>query len=192
MQFTAFNDDWSLNNELANFLHLNREQYEYVNDAVNYTVSLLVMLEDKHLQWQTPEPGKVVIDILPFPEEGAQLQEDLYAAIELAAGSERLDLFINAAQASLDECFHYFGKATRSVVFQRTYVDGKPRLFIYDGWYWLGDNGRNDMRATELVVDKIPPAYAAFVPYLPAEIRDWIDKPAVQQTEEVSLTGFEL
>jgi hypothetical protein len=158
-----------LNPEVAELLKMTHDEEERMNDAFAFAFDYLREIEAAILTVSNPKPGKVILHIPAFHEDGAFLKEDLYRALEATLGQSRFGRFLAVAEDGLKENFYQFGEASRTMVFELTYVgnDPRPQLLIKDGYVVeIGPDTRS-VTAVESVVTNLPAKYAAYMGWLP-------------------------
>jgi hypothetical protein len=158
-----------LNPEVSALLKLSQDEEERMNDAFAFAFEYLREIEAALLTVANPKPGKVILHIPTFEEDGSFLRNDLYSALEATLGRPRFDRFLKVTEDGLKENFYQFGKASRTMVFEMTYVgdDPRPQLMIKDGYVVeIGPNARS-VTAVESIVTNLPARYAAYMAWLP-------------------------
>lgn len=169
VKIAPMTDDYLLNPELAEVLKITATEETQLNDAFAFAQSYLREIEAASLDVSNPKPGKVILHIPAFPEDGKVLQEDLYAALEATLGQNRFERLLKVSEGGLRESFYHFGEASRTMVFELAYVgdDPYPQLLVKDGYVVeIGPNTRS-VTAVESVVTNLPAKYTAYIAWLP-------------------------
>ena len=168
LNLAAVSPEFNVAPAVADFLHLNTEETEKLNDIFQYGGRVLQDIQDSTATLTETEDGQVILHFPEFSAEGALLQEDIYYALETTLGPVRMDRFMNVSKNSLNERFQYFGNASHTIVFEPFYVaDDQPLLWqIKDGWVINEENGKM-ITATEQLVEELPVNYATYSAYLP-------------------------
>jgi len=162
-------EDFLLSPDLAELFKIDAAEEEKINDAFAYAQDYLREVEAALITARTPRPGKVILHIPAFPQDGEYLKEDLYAALEATLGEHRFDRFIKVSEEGLKDTFYQFGGASRTMVFELAYAedDPYPQLKVKDGYVIdLGPNERT-ITATESYVTNLPAKYSAYLTWLP-------------------------
>lgn len=169
VQIPPLTEDGLLNPEIGDLLRLSPDEMDRLNDALSYAVDYLSQIESAILTTSEPRAGKVILHIPTFRENGQLLKEDLYAAMEATLGSDRFSRFLKVAETGLLQRFYHFGEASRTMVFELTYVenDPTPRLLIKDGYILEIEPGVREITATETVTTNLPAKYFAYLAWLP-------------------------
>ena len=169
LQLTALTDDYKLHPEAAEFLKITPDEEQKMNDAFAYAQKYLSDIEAAIVTVTNPRPDKVILYFPPFPEDGKQLKDDLYGALQTTLGQDRFDRFVEVSDSSMRSNFYQFGEASRTIVFELAYADDQqtPQLKVKDGWVLdLGPNSQQ-VTATETSVTNLPAKYSAYLPWLP-------------------------
>lgn len=172
LQVPPVTGEYTLHPEAATLLNITPQEEQKINDIFSYARQYLAEIEAALLTATSPRPDKVILHLPPFQEDGRQLQEDMYAALEITLGPNRFDRFVRVTENGLRSSFYQFGEASRTMVFELVYAGGQepPRLKIKDGWILDGPTGTRTITATESTVTNLPPEYLAYRPWLPAEL----------------------
>jgi len=172
LQLAPLNGDFTLSDEVTDFLKITPVEKDDINDALAYAHDYLAQIEAALITVTNPRPDKVILQIPTFPEEGKALQDDLYSAIDVTLGPARFDRFLTVAETGLNSNFAYFGEASRTMVFELAYAeDGSaPQLKIKDGWVIEVGPGTRSVTATETYVTNLPAGYSTYMPWLPEYI----------------------
>ena len=177
LQLQPVNGDFTLSDEVTDFLKVTPVEKEDINDALAYARDYLSQIEAALITVTNPRPDKVILHIPTFPEEGKALQEDLYSAIDVTLGPTRFDRFLTVAETGLKSNFSYFGEASRTMVFELAYAQdgGSPMLKIKDGWVIEIEPGLRSVTATETYVTNLPAGYAGYLSWLPEYVSAYAD-----------------
>jgi len=169
LDFSAVTTDFKVSPDVIKFMHLTDEDVAGINDLFAYGGSILDELIDANISVSEYESGRVVLHIPTFPEEGAELQEDIYSALSATLGPDRFNRMLDVSEDKLIADFHYFGNASRTVIFEPVYSeDGNDLLWtIKDGWIIQEADQSKTIMATETTVMDIPEAYYRYAVYLP-------------------------
>lgn len=163
-------DDYLVNPDFAEYLKLNPKEQELLEDAFGYGLSSLVELESRFLSVTQSAPDRAVVQIPSYEKEGAAMREDLYRAMETVLGAQRFGQLLQAGEKELAQRYHYFGHASRSMVFQET-ASGNPEeppyLVIRDGWIIPDGPGKRSIQVAEASVRELPSEYLPYVSVLP-------------------------
>jgi hypothetical protein len=170
LRLVPVNEDFTLQSDVAELLQVNPMEKSYVDDALVATHRSLSDLESALMTVTQSAPDKVMLHVPPYAESGAIVREDLYAALEATLGASRLDRFLAVSEEELQKSYHYFGVASRTLIFEVTYPQDErlpPYLIIKDGWIMpQGESGRS-MQVTETAVNQLPKQYLAYLGLLP-------------------------
>jgi hypothetical protein len=127
-------------------------------------------LESSVLTVSQSESGRVTIHVPAYPEDGAAMRDDLYAALETVLGSGRFDRLMDVSETDLTRNYHYFGAATRTMIMELAYPTngiGQPELLIRDGWIVPTGENQREVHLTESRVPSLPRSYLAYRPVIP-------------------------
>ena len=178
LQVAPVTADFLLHPEAIELLKISPEEEAQINDLFAYARRYLTEIEAALLEVTNPRPDKVVLHIPTFPEEGAALRDDLYAALDVTLGQDRFDRFLTVSEAGLKASFSRFGEASRTMVFELDYTAGDvlPRLKIKDGWVVeLGRDVRT-LSAMESTVTNLPAEYHAYLAWLPEYVSAFVTR----------------
>lgn len=170
LRFPPVNDDFTAHPDLLDFLAVKPEEGELLNDAFAHSRNVLTELQQAFLTTTQTAPDRVTLYIPPFEREGAVLQEDLYGAMKAAIGPDRFNRLLQVGEQDLVRAYDYFGKASRTMVFQLVFDDyprTPPHLLIKDGWIIPQDASRRTVEASEEAVRQLPERYHAYLAWLP-------------------------
>jgi hypothetical protein len=173
LKLAAVTEDYALNPDVAELLRITPEEEAMINDALAYAEAVVKIIEDESTTLASPNPDKVIVRIPAFPEEGAIVREDLYGALEITLGAHRFDRLMDVSEEELENSYHRFGDASRTIIFQLVYGDEDelPQLTIKDGWIIQEEDGTRLIQATESTVDVLPSEYADYADSLPQGIQ---------------------
>ena len=163
-------DDYLVNPDFAEYLKLSAKEQELLEDAFGFGLSSLVELESRFLSVTQSAPDRAVVQIPSYEQEGAAMREDLYRAMETVLGAQRFGQLLQAGEKELAQRYHYFGHASRSMVFQETASgnpDEPPYLVIRDGWIIPDGPGKRSIQVAEASVRELPSEYLPYVSVLP-------------------------
>lgn len=179
MNVPVLTDEDLLNPQLSELLRLSADEEERLNDALAYAVEYLTDIESAILTVSEPRPGKIILHIPTFKDNGQLLKEDLFAALEATLGRDRFDRFLKVAGAGLNERFYHFGEASRTMVFELVYNENEttPRLLIKDGYVLEIGSDTRQISAVETVVTNLPQKYTAYLAWLPDYMAYATEKP---------------
>ncbi len=173
LKLSPVNDDFTLQADLADLLQVNPQEKSYVDDALMATHQSISELENAMMTVTQSTPGKVMLYIPPFVEKGTAVRDDLYSALETTLGRSRFDRFVDVSQDELEKNYHYFGTASRTMIFEVTYPEDArlpPYLVIKDGWVLPQGPSARAYNVTESAVNELPKAYLAYLNFLPDDV----------------------
>ena len=157
--------------DLAEVLRLDDEEISRLDTAFLGTRSVLRELEAEKISVAQPADKQTVLNIPPYGEEGELVREELYGELKKALGAGRFDRFLQIAAGGLDESFDYFGAADRTLEFEEVTdaATGESQLFVRDERVLPNkdDPRRQDVTASERLVDELPAEYVAYWNWLP-------------------------
>ena len=158
-----------LSNELITLLNITPTEQDELNDIFGYIYASMNEVEAVSMRANQPYEGKVILRIPPYVEDGDRLKEDLYAAMETSLGRPRFERFLEVSENQLQQHFHQFGQAARTIIFELGPPDthGRDTLIIRDGWIQDDEFGVRTIHAKETVVNELPETYTAFQDFLP-------------------------
>ena len=161
--------DYSLNEDVAEFLKVTPVEKQKINDALQAASDLIRQVEAATISIKNPREDKVILTIPAFEEEGKIMKEDLYAALEVTLGGARFDRFLEVSEQDLQKSFYHFGAASRTMIFELAYNSetGMPELVIRDAWIVPGPNNTRTIEAKESTVDRLPDCYRGYLAWLP-------------------------
>lgn len=173
LRLPPVNDDYTLQADVAELLQVTPSEQALVNDALGATWRSIAQMESSLLSVTQSAPGKVTLHIPPYAEQGAAVREDLLAALETTLGTHRTDRFLDVTEEELQKSYHYFGAASRTLIFEVTTPADRrlPQyLVIKDGWILpQGESGRS-YQVTETAVNRLPKPYLAYLGVLPPDV----------------------
>ena len=157
--------------DLAEILRLDDEEIFRLDSAFLGTRSVLRELEAEKISVDQPAEKQTVLNIPPYGAEGELVREELYVDLKKTLGAGRFDRFLQIAAGGLDESFDYFGAADRTLEFEEVTdaATGETQLFVRDERVLPNkdDPRRQDVTASERLVDELPPEYVAYWNWLP-------------------------
>lgn len=166
-------DDYQMHPDVAEVLQVTPQEKGFVDDALHSTWQSMEQIEEAMLTVTESAPGKYTLHIPSYAKQGTELREDLYSALEKTLGTHRFDRFMDVTQDDLLKQYHYFGAASRTVIFEVTQPQD-PRLpqylVIKDGWIIPDGQSSRSYQVTETAVNQLPRPYMAFVNFLPASV----------------------
>lgn len=168
LRLSPINEDMVLNAEVAQILNITPDEEAVLNDAFRATETFLNEMETAIMDIYEEEPGKIVVQVPAFSEEGRLIREDLLVALEATLGAERFDRFMDVSEAELEETFLEFGEKARTIVFEVVYDENsdEPWLQIKDGWIAVDENQRKIVTATQITVPELPEEYGSYIDWL--------------------------
>lgn len=163
-------EGFQLHPELADFLEINDKERSLLEDALDYGRSSMLAVEGQYLSVTQFTPDRVAVHIPPYEKEGVTMQRDLYDAMETVLGAERFGRMLTAGEQDLIKQYHYFGAATRTLIFQLM-ADPQPNqppyLVIRDGWILPDGPSQRTMQIAEASVRELPNDYLPYLQWLP-------------------------
>ena len=179
LNMPAVNDDYSLNADVAEVLQISPQEKTMVDDALGTTYDTMTQLEAKLLTVKQSSPDKVTLYVPPYAKDGAAVREDLYAALETTLGPQRFDRFVDITSEKLADSYHYFGTASRTMIFEMTYPSDpneKPYVVIKDGWIVPNGDSSRSVNVKESAVHEIPDTYVVYSAWLPDTMAAYFKK----------------
>lgn len=173
LRLVPVTDDFRLQPDIAELLQVTPNEKSLVDDALSATWHGMSDLETSLLSITESVPGKVTLYVPPYAEQGQNLREDLYAALETTLGASRFDRFMDVANEDLQKSYHYFGEASRTVIFEVTTPQDTrlPKyLVIKDGWIIPEGPSSRAYKVTESAVNELPKPYLAYLNFLPEDV----------------------
>jgi DNA-directed RNA polymerase subunit RPC12/RpoP len=170
VQIAPLSDEYLLSPDIADFLNIQPQEQALLEDALGFGLSSLAVLEAKYISVTQSTPDRVAVHIPSYVEEGASMQDDLYRAMETVLGAQRFSQLLTASEKELAKRYHYFGKASRTMVFQKTAAEkatDAPYLVIRDGWIMPDGVGKRSIQVEEASVRDLPRDYLPYLSWLP-------------------------
>jgi hypothetical protein len=170
VKISPLTEDFQLHPELADFLDINAKEQSLLEDALDYGRAAMLAMEGQFLSVTQFTPDRVAVHIPPYEKEGATMQRDLYDAMETVLGAERFGRMLTAGEQDLIKKYHYFGAATRTLIFQLMedpQPDQPPYLVIRDGWILPDGPSQRTMQIAEASVRELPRDYVPYLQWLP-------------------------
>ena len=157
--------------DLAEILRLDDEEIFRLDSAFLGTRSVLRELEAEKISVDQPAEKQTVLSIPPYGAEGELVREELYVDLKKTLGAGRFDRFLQIAAGGLDESFDHFGAADRTLEFEEVTnaATGESQLYVRDERVLPNKDvpRRQDVTASERLVDELPPEYVAYWNWLP-------------------------
>ena len=140
-----------------------------MEDAFDFTRGSLRVLQEQNLSVTSPTPARVSMTFNKFPEEGAALRDDLYAALSVSLGPDRLERLMTVSGEKLAAAFDHFGQSSRTLMFEIILdeADNQLKVMVNDGWFHDGDPDQVVYTESENVVSSLPVQYRDFHYLLP-------------------------
>ena len=163
-------EDFGLHPDVIEVLRVQPQEKVLADDALQATREALDRFEASMLTVTQTAPSKVTVYIPAYAEEGNALREDLYAALEKALGSARFGRLLEMTDEKMEERYHYFGSAQRTLVFEEAVAPDNPQdtyLVIKDGWILPQGESSRAYKVSESSVRELPPQYLAYLQWLP-------------------------
>ena len=163
-------DEYLVHPDLVEFLEVTPQERDLLDDALGFGLSTMALLETKFLSVTQSAADRVALHIPPYQQEGAALQNDLYRAMETVLGSDRFGRLLDAGEPDLVKRYHYFGTASRTMVFQETPAQDPrdpPYLVIRDGWIIPDGVGKRNIQVAEASVRELPRDFLPYLSWLP-------------------------
>ena len=176
IQLSPVTDDYLVHPDLAEYLNLNAKEQDLLDDAFGFGLSSLAELESRFLTVTQSAPDRAVAQIAPFETDGEAMRADLYRAMETVLGAQRFGQLLAAGEKDLAKRYHYFGNASRSMVFQQTASTNSaeaPYLVIRDGWIIPEGQGRRSIQVEESSVRSLPRDYMPYLSRLPGFVANY-------------------
>jgi hypothetical protein len=169
LRLTAVTEELEVHPDVAQFLNMSDQEKVMLNDAFAYASAVLETIEQESLTLTRPNEEKVIVHIPPFPDQGEELREELYAAIATTLGENRFGRFLDVSEEGLESTFNLFGAASRTIIFETLYSpdDEMPQLRIKDGWVVQEADNKRVITATETTLTELPDFYAKYLNGLP-------------------------
>lgn len=168
VRVNPLSEDFTLHPDAAELMQVTPEEAAMIDDAFGMGADWLREIEAATIQVRSPYPGKTVLSIPPFEEEGALLRDDLHGALEATLGADRFDRFLAFSGEDLAAGFNYYGEASRTLIFE-VLSDGvsDPQLVIRDAMVVPEGENTHRIEATEATVTNLPSRYFHYLSWLP-------------------------
>ena len=170
MRIPPMGDDYQVNGDLVELLHLDDQEVNLVNDALQFTRASMTDIEQQRIQIEEMNERRAVLRVPSYPAEGETMKEDLYLALEATLGPARMDRMIDVSEEELSRQFNHFGQGERALAFEviePADASIPPYLLIRDTWVLSEGESVRKSEITETAVLTVPEPYAPFVPWLP-------------------------
>lgn len=168
----AVSSNYSVHADLVRLLRMNETEQAMLNDALGYAQARMRKTEAPLVNVLARQENKVSLYVPPYEEDGQQTREDLMNAMEGSLGGARFDQLLNVSGKSLDEAFHYFGTAARTLEVELVPPQGAETayLLIRDGWQIPDGESVTRWSGRETAARELPAEYADFRAWLPPAI----------------------
>lgn len=172
LSLTAVETNYTVHAELARLLRMNETEQAMINDALAFARSKMEKTETPLVNVMARQDNRVSLYVPPYEQDGQRVREDLMGAMEGSLGGARFDQLVNVSGKSLDEAFHYFGTAARTVEVELVPPQGTETayLLIRDGWQIPDGESVTHWTGRETATRELPAEYASFRAWLPPAI----------------------
>lgn len=174
LRITPMDESLAVNGELAEILRMTDEEKALVQDVFNFVRTSITEAELDRALITEQDDNKITLSIPTYPEVGEGLREDLYMTLEDTLGAARFDRMMDVTGPEMDQQFHYFGQASRTLTFEVIHPQPgetfSPYLLIRDGWIVPDGESVRLTKVTETAVTELPASYKAYQPHIPETV----------------------
>jgi len=174
LRITPMDESLAVNGELAEILRMTDQEKLLVQDVFNFVRASITEAELDRALITEQSDNKITLSIPTYPEVGEGLREDLYMTLEDTLGAARFDRMMDVTGPELDQQFHYFGQASRTLTFEVIHPQPgesfSPYLLIRDGWVVPDGESVRLTKVTETAVTELPASYKAYQPHIPETV----------------------
>lgn len=179
LRFQPVSENFNTHPDLADFLALDEKEKSLMDDIFQYGRAAVISLQQQSLIATQTEPNVVSIVIPPFEKAGANVRDDLYAAMRTVLGPHRFERLLSVSEQEINRAYDYFGAAAREITLRL--VPGatpneRPYVLIRDSWTIPQSESRRVTETTEEAVYKVPPQYAPYLAAVPDFLSPYVER----------------
>ncbi len=174
LRITPINETMDVSPELVEILRMSDQEKGKVQDIFDFVRDHITEAElDRALITEQSE-DKITMTIPPYADVGEELRQDLFLTLEDTLGGARFDRLVDVTGPELDQTFHYFGKAARTLTFEVIHpLPGEnfdPYVLIRDGWIIPEGESVRLTKVSETAVTTIPESYKPYQDHMPDNV----------------------
>jgi len=174
LRISPINETMNVNPELVEILRLSEQEKVKVQDIFDFVRDTITEAELDRALITEQNQDKITLSIPPYAEVGDELRQDLFLTLEDTLGGARFDRLVDVTGTELDQTFHYFGKAARTLTFEVIHpMSGEnfePYVLIRDGWVIPEGDSVRLTKVSETAVTTIPESYKPYQDHMPDNV----------------------
>ena len=174
LRITPINETMEVSPELVELLRMSEEEKVKVQDMFDFVRDNITEAELDRALITEQDEDKITLSIPPYAEVGGTLRDDLYLTLEDTLGGPRFDRLVDVTGPELEQTFHYFGQAARTLTFEVIYPQSgesfEPYVLIRDGWVIPEGDSVRLTKVSETAVTKIPETYKPYQDHMPDNV----------------------